>query len=236
MLTNIVGGLQGIVDHVLVGHLVGYTGNAAIGVSWQIILVVIVFISSLFTGMGVLVARFAGAGDSDKVDRVVYQAFLTAIFLSLRVMAPMGYFASPWLLDFVNAAPAVKAEALPFLRIMFLFSQRHDGVLHAGRGAAVGRRRTDADDPRHRADGAEPGVQRRADPRPRADSRRSARRLCHGHGDRVGSCCVYALWKLVERQRGWCRFRAATGCGSRLAHHPIAVPVRTCRRASRALR
>ena len=122
MLTNIVGGLQGIVDHALVGHLVGYTGNAAIGVSWQIMLVVIVFISSLFTGMSVLVARFAGAGEADKVDRVVYQAFLTAIFLSLAVLAPIGYFASPWLLDLVNAAPAVKAEALPFLRIMFVFS------------------------------------------------------------------------------------------------------------------
>ena len=32
MLTNIIGGMQGIVDHVLVGHLVGYKGNAAIGV------------------------------------------------------------------------------------------------------------------------------------------------------------------------------------------------------------
>ena len=62
MLANIVGGLQGIVDHVLVGNLVGYQANAAIGVSWQIFLVVIVFISSLFTGMSVLVARFAGAG------------------------------------------------------------------------------------------------------------------------------------------------------------------------------
>jgi putative MATE family efflux protein len=122
MLTNIVGGLQGIVDHVLVGHLVGYTGNAAIGVSWQIILVVIVFISSLFTGMSVLVARFAGAGDPEKVDRVVYQAFLTAVFLSVAIMAPIGYFASPWLLDLVNAAPEVQVEALPFLRIMFVFS------------------------------------------------------------------------------------------------------------------
>jgi putative MATE family efflux protein len=122
MLTNIVGGLQGIVDHVLVGHLVGYTGNAAIGVSWQIILVVIVFISSLFTGMSVLVARFAGAGDPEKVDRVVYQAFLTAVFLSVAIMAPIGYFASPWLLQLVNAAPEVQAEALPFLRIMFVFS------------------------------------------------------------------------------------------------------------------
>lgn len=122
MLTNMVGGLQGIVDHALVGHLVGFTGNAAIGVSWQIIIVVIVFITSLFTGMSVLVSRFAGAGDADKVDRVVYQAFLTALGISLGIMAPIGYFASPWLLDLVNAAPAVKAEALPFLRIMFLFS------------------------------------------------------------------------------------------------------------------
>ena len=122
MLTNIIGGLQGMVDHVMVGNMVGFTGNAAIGVSWQIFIVVIVFISSLFTGMSVLVARFAGANEEDKVDRTVYQAFLTAIGLSVLVMAPAGYFLTPWLLDLVNAAPAVKAEALPFLRVMFLFS------------------------------------------------------------------------------------------------------------------
>jgi len=122
MLMNIIGGLQGIIDHVLVGHFVGFAGNAAIGVAWQIIIVVIVFITSLFTGMSVLVSRFAGAGDGAKVDRTVYQAFLTALGMSLLVMAPLGYFLSPGLLDLVNAAPGVKAEALPFLRIMFLFS------------------------------------------------------------------------------------------------------------------
>lgn len=122
MLTNAIGGLQGMVDHVLVGRLVGYQGNAAIGVSWQIFLVVIVFISSLFTGMSVLVARFAGANDEEKVNRTVYQAFLTAIFIAVGIMAPIGYLVSPALLNFVHAAPEVKAEALPFLRIMFVFS------------------------------------------------------------------------------------------------------------------
>ena len=122
MLTNVIGGLQGMVDHVMVGHLVGFTGNAAIGVAWQIFIVVIVFISSLFTGMSVLVARFAGAGDEEKVDRTVYQAFLTAIGISLLVLAPAGYVLSPWLLDLVNTEPAVRAQALPFLRVMFLFS------------------------------------------------------------------------------------------------------------------
>ena len=122
MLTNAIGGLQGMVDHALVGNLVGYRGNAAIGVSWQIFLVVIVFISSLFTGMSVLVARFAGAGEEEKVNRTVYQAFLTAIFIAVGIMAPVGYFLSPSLLNLVHAAPEVKVEALPFLRIMFVFS------------------------------------------------------------------------------------------------------------------
>jgi putative MATE family efflux protein len=122
MLTNIVGGLQGMVDQALVGHLIGYKANAAIGVSMQMWLVVMIFISSLFTGMSVLVARFAGAGNHDMVDRTVYQAFVTAIGLAVLVMAPIGYFAAPWLLDFVNAAPEVQKEALPFLRIMFVFS------------------------------------------------------------------------------------------------------------------
>ena len=119
---NVVGGVQGLVDHLLVGRLVGYQGNAAIGVSFQIWIVVIVFISSLFMGMSVLVARFAGAGDEEKADRVVYQAFLAAVGLSFLVMAPLGYFASPWLLDLVNAEPIVQREALPFLRILFIAS------------------------------------------------------------------------------------------------------------------
>jgi putative MATE family efflux protein len=122
MLQNIIGGLQGIVDHAMVGHYVGYVGNAAIGVSWQIFLVVVVFISSLFTGMGVLVARFAGADEPEAVNRTVYQAFLTAVMLVVFVLAPIGYLVSPVLLDLVNAAPEVQVEALPYLRIMFVFS------------------------------------------------------------------------------------------------------------------
>ncbi len=122
MLQNVIGGLQGMVDHIMVGNFVGYTGNAAIGVSWQIFLVVMVFVGSLFTGMGVLVARFTGANEAEKVNRTVYQAFLTAAGLSIGVLAPLGYLLAPSLLDLVNAAPAVQAEALPYLRIMFLFS------------------------------------------------------------------------------------------------------------------
>jgi putative MATE family efflux protein len=119
MLQNIIAGLQGIIDHAMVGHFVGFTGNAAIGVSWQIIVVVIVFCTSVFTGMAVLVARFAGANEPEKVNRVVYQSFLTAAGMAV-VLGATGWFAAPSLLDLVNAAPDVHAAALPFLRTMFV--------------------------------------------------------------------------------------------------------------------
>jgi putative MATE family efflux protein len=122
MLTNVIGGFQGIIDHAMVGHFVGFQGNAAIGVATQIWIVVIVFMMSVFTGMSVLVARFAGAGEEEKVDRTVYQAFLVSTGLAVFVLAPIGYMSAPFALSFVNAEAAVQAEALPYLRIMFLFS------------------------------------------------------------------------------------------------------------------
>lgn len=122
MLTNAVAGLQGLIDHVIVGNLVGYKGNAAMGVSWQIFLVVIVFISSIDIGKNILVARFAGAGEVEKVNRTVYQGLLTTLFIIFGVIAPVGYFTAPLLLNLVNAEASVQAEALPYLRIMFLCS------------------------------------------------------------------------------------------------------------------
>jgi putative MATE family efflux protein len=119
MLQNVIAGLQGIIDHAMVGHFVGYTANAAIGVSWQIIIVVIVFAVSVFTGMAVLVARFAGANQPEKVNRVVYQAMLTAAGLAV-ILGAVGWMAAPSLLSLVNAAPEVHAEALPFLRVMMV--------------------------------------------------------------------------------------------------------------------
>ena len=121
VLQNVIGGLQGVIDHALVGHLVGFTGNAGIGVAFQIFLVVMVFIASIFTGMGVLIARYTGADNEAAVNRAAMQAFITAVALCLGFLAPVGYFLAPHLLGLVNAAPEVQAQALPFLRIMFVF-------------------------------------------------------------------------------------------------------------------
>jgi len=122
MLQNLISGLQPMVDHVLVGRIVGYAGNAAIGVAVQIFIVVIVFVMSVFSGMGVLVSRFAGANQPEQVNRTVYQAFLAAVALWGFLLAPLGWVLAPTLLGVVHAVPAVRDQALPFLRIMFVGS------------------------------------------------------------------------------------------------------------------
>ena len=184
MLQNAIGGLQGIIDHAMVGHFVGYTANAAIGVSWQIFLVVIVFISSLYAGMGVLVARFAGAGDRDAVDRAVGQAFLVSLVLAGGIMAPVGYVLSPRLLLFVNAAPggARGGAAVPAADVR----RRHRpaDVLPARRRVPGRRRPAHAAAPRHPPDRAQRRLQHRADSRRRADP--GLRRHRRGDGHRLG--------------------------------------------------
>lgn len=121
-LLNLVNGLHGFVDHILIGNFHGSennAGNAAIGVAWQVFLVVVVFIASLFHGMNVLIARYAGKQDRDSMSRVAYQAFLSSVFVLVGVMAPVGYFLAPYLLHLVGASPEVTVLGLPYLRILF---------------------------------------------------------------------------------------------------------------------
>src|SRR5882757_7802818 len=86
ILTNLFSGLQSWVDQIMVGNLIGYQANAAIGAPFQIFLLVIVFISSVFIGMSVLVARFVGANEHERANRAVYQGFLTATAMSLGIL------------------------------------------------------------------------------------------------------------------------------------------------------
>src|ERR1041384_1625017 len=48
ILTNLVSGVQGWVDQIMVGNLIGYQANAAIGAAFQIFLFVITFVGSIF--------------------------------------------------------------------------------------------------------------------------------------------------------------------------------------------
>ncbi|HOZ46326.1 MAG TPA: MATE family efflux transporter [Candidatus Hydrogenedentes bacterium] len=122
VLLNLVNGLHGLVDHLLVGNFVPSEtneANAGIGVAWQLFLVIVVFMASLLQGMNVLVARYTGRQDREMVSMIVYQTFLVSAIILVPVIAPLGYFMAPRLLEWFNATPGVQTHALPYMRILF---------------------------------------------------------------------------------------------------------------------
>jgi len=122
VLMNLINGIHGMVDQVLVGHFVqAHEANAAIGVAWNLFLLVVVSLASLFHGMGVLIAQYAGRRNREAMAVVLYQTILCTLYIVLFVVAPLGYLLSPYLLQLVNAPPEVHRYALPYLRIMFMF-------------------------------------------------------------------------------------------------------------------
>jgi putative MATE family efflux protein len=125
ILLQLISGIHGFIDHVLVGNFVASesnAANAAIGVAWQYFLVMVVFVASLFHGMGVLIARYSGKKDRDTLSQIAYETFLTSILIHVGLFAPFGYFLAPAILDLANAHPDVKEHALPYLRILYTCS------------------------------------------------------------------------------------------------------------------
>lgn len=122
VLTQIIAGIHGMIDQMLVGKHIGYHAQAGVGVSWQLFLVIIVFISSLFHGMGIMIARYTGRQDHDAMNRIAYQVVLACMYILAFVIAPVGYFISPTLLNLVNASPEVQQHALPYIRTLFTLS------------------------------------------------------------------------------------------------------------------
>ena len=146
MLTNIIGGLQGIVDHVLVGHLVGFTGNAAIGVALADLhrrhrLHHLAVHRHERARRALRRRRRGGQGRPHGLPGVPHRDRASRSSSWRRSATSL----SPSLLDLVNAAPdgegggaAVPAHHVPL-------QQRHAGVLHAraarcARPATRGRR------------------------------------------------------------------------------------------------
>lgn len=124
-LQYLVTSIQLLVDHIMVGKYVPpvdgvNVANAAMGISASIFTTAIIFVNSIFLGMGLLVGHFTGAGKPACVSRAVQQAFF-ALFIVAAVLAPAGYALAPTLIDLTNAEPAVRAEAVPYLRVMFMF-------------------------------------------------------------------------------------------------------------------
>jgi putative MATE family efflux protein len=116
---NVLQSLNGSVNQFWVSHTLGVSAVTAIGNANMIMFLMLGAIFGISMAANILVAQGVGHGDLKTVKKVMGTA--VTFFMSLAViMAVVGYVFSPHILSMMNTPPVSKAEAIIYLRIVFL--------------------------------------------------------------------------------------------------------------------
>ncbi len=120
VLANLLQATVGIIDIWMVSRL-GTGATAAVGMSRQLIMIVITSIAGVAVGTRTMVAQFTGAERQDMVSRVAAQSILATLFVSVAISAA-GVALGPALLYLVGADPQLRALGTPYMQVYFALS------------------------------------------------------------------------------------------------------------------
>ena len=107
------------VDAIIVGRFLGQGALAAEGVAGPVMNLVILAISGLCIGAGVLMSEACGARDAETLRAVLATTLLAGAALCVTV-ALLGAVCAPWVLRALAVPGEIYAPALAYLRITFL--------------------------------------------------------------------------------------------------------------------
>ena len=107
------------VDTILAGRFIGQQALAAEGIAAPIMNLVILGVSGLCTGAGVLMSEHFGAGRLKELRRTLGVLIRFGLFASTALVV-LGWIFSPLLMDLLNCPPEIHAIAVTYLRITFL--------------------------------------------------------------------------------------------------------------------
>jgi putative MATE family efflux protein len=116
---NVLQSLNASVNQFWVSHMLGVTAITAIGNANLLMMMLIGVVFGVSMAANILVAQGVGANDEKLVKRVMGTA--TAFFLTISVgLAVVGWVFSPHVLALMQTPPAARAEAVVYLRIVFV--------------------------------------------------------------------------------------------------------------------
>jgi len=119
MLTNFLQQLFNAADAIIVGRFAGQQALASVGATSSLCFLMITLFSGLSMGSNVLIARFLGAGDREKVERSVHTSVVLA-FVSGLMMAVLGYFAARPILTLMSTPSDIIDGSVLYMRIFFI--------------------------------------------------------------------------------------------------------------------
>lgn len=118
LLGNIFQQLYNTVDAWVVGNFVSNEAFSAVGTVGPIINVLIGFFLGLSAGAGVVISQFYGAGEKEKVNRVVHSC-MTVTFIMCIIFTAIGLLATPFTLQMMKTPDDVFPESRAYLTIYF---------------------------------------------------------------------------------------------------------------------
>lgn len=122
-------------DSVIIGKTLGEDALAAVSTANPIMTIMILGASGIGIGAGVIMSRFYGAGDGEKLKREFSTTVLLSTLLSLIVFA-LGFAFSPAILRLIHTPENSLTMAVTYLRIIFagfLFNFQYNILSHAMR-------------------------------------------------------------------------------------------------------
>jgi len=120
VLANLLQATVGIIDIWMVSRL-GTEATAAVGMSRQLIMVVIISVAGLAVGARTMVAQFTGAERPGMVSQVAVQSILLTFLISLAISV-IGIAFGPLMLAVVGADAEITALGTPYMQLYFALS------------------------------------------------------------------------------------------------------------------
>ena len=116
---NVLQQLYTTVDALVIGKYCGDTSLAAVGTSSQPVEVLLCVFLGIGTGVSILISQYTGAKESEKVVSVCGTS-ITFIYIIGIPIGILGWFAAPYILEFMKVPQDVWNAALIYTRVVFL--------------------------------------------------------------------------------------------------------------------
>ncbi len=113
--------LYNTADALIVGRFLGTSSLAAVSSSGTLIFLMVSFFIGISMGAGVVISRYFGARDYDRVSKAVHTGLAMGVVCSI-FLTVVGVFFTPTLLQLMNTDPEVMPEAVAYFRYYFLGS------------------------------------------------------------------------------------------------------------------
>ncbi len=119
MLSNLFQQLYNSVDSLIVGNFLGKEALAAVSSSGPLIFLLVSFFNGTAMGAGVVISRYYGAGENEKVSKAVHTNVAFGL-VSGTLLTIVGMAATPVILRWMGTAPEVLPNSISYFRYYFL--------------------------------------------------------------------------------------------------------------------